>query len=168
MSRSVGDLDLGQGIVPHPLGLDRGGLGLDLLDQVVAREAAEALGKGGPSLLGQLVGLEGVALCIKDLGPVVQGPGCDLVAVPLVHEPVKGCNVPIGLVGANGPVVPELEPVQVRVDEGGLVRVVLMEGQQGLVQTDGLECGGSGIRGLGLPLQEILHGPKIGPSAVRS
>ena len=125
----VGYLDVRQRIVPYPLGLDSGGPGLDLLYQVVAQRAADAARIHIPALTGQRVCLDIVSLPVHYSGPLVQCPGSDLVVCPLVHEPLQGRHVQGSLVRPQGLVVAELEPVQIGVNECGLVGVVLMEGQ---------------------------------------
>ena len=52
---------------------------------------------------------------------------------PLVREFLQGGLVEIGLLRSEGLVVAEAEPVEIGVEECRLIRVVLMEGQQGLV-----------------------------------
>ena len=139
-----------------------GRLGLDLLHEVVAEVAAGRVGKGLGPLLGQVVGLDQRAFLLQDLGPAEAGDGRDRVVAPLLHETLQGRLVERGLLLAHGLVVAETQPLDVGVQQGRLVLVVLMEAEQLLVKPDGLERGRIAIAALDLPGDELLDRPEDG------
>ena len=159
---AIGDGDLRQRSIPHPLRLDTRGPALDLLDQIVTPGAADAGRVRLPSHQGQGVRLDVIALRVCDAGPLVESPTCDLMAFPVRDEALQGLYVTGSFVGPEGFVVAEEEPVQIGIDEGRLVCIVLVKGQQVLVQADRFEFGGIRVGCLRFPLEELGHGREDG------
>ncbi len=139
---AVRNLDRRQRIVPDPLRGDDGVSALDVLDEIVAQDAAHAGGIGLPAAIGQSAGLHVLLPPIEHLGPGVERPGGDLVVLPLVDESLQGRDVQVRFLRPDRVVVAERQAKQVRVEKRGLVGIVLMKAQQGLVQPDRLEPGG--------------------------
>ena len=153
---AVPDLNRRQRLVPDAFGGDLRGLGLDLLDQVMAAPPADAVGKCVRAALGQLPGLDKVAFLVHDRGPLMKRPGGDFVVAPLVRESFQGRLVARVFLLAERFVVAKVQSQQIRVDECGLVVVVLMELQQVLIQSNRLDDRGILVSGLNLPSHEVV------------
>ena len=159
----------GRRLVPDPFGHDAGRLRLDLLHEVVAEIAAGRVGKGPGPLLGQVVGLDQRAFLLQDAGQAEAGDGRDRMVAPLLHETLQGRFVERGLLLAHGLVVAEAQPLDVGIQQGRFVLVVLMEAEQLLVQPDGLERGRIAVArsGSSRPTNSSI-GRKMGLSAESS
>ncbi len=126
---TIGYLNVRQRVVPYALSLDCGGLGLDLLNQVVTQLAANAVWVYIPSLACEYVCLDKVSMPVFNSGPLIECPGNNFVVCPLVHEPLKCLLIKNDFVGTQGLVVTEHETMQIRINECGLISIVLMKGQ---------------------------------------
>ena len=103
-----------------------------------------------------LAGLHEVAFALHDAGELELGHREEFVLGVGLREGFERGLVASVLLLADGLVPAEAEPVQVGVEKRGLVRVVLVEGEQLLVELDGLDRAVVGVGGLRLPLQELV------------
>ena len=106
-------------------------------------------GKCPSALLGQVVGLDQRAFLLQDAGQLEAGDGRNRVIAPLLDETLQGHFVERGLLLAHRLVVAEAQPLDVGIQQGRFVVIVLMEAKQLLVKPDGLERGGLAVAALG-------------------
>ena len=152
----VGHLDGRQRVGPHALGGGVRRLALDLLHEVEAQLAAGTVGECLHSGEHDFAGLEEVAFALHDAGQLVAGHREQFVPVVGRCERSQRGLVLRVLRLADRLVPPEPQAVQVGVQQRALVRVVLVEVEEFLVERERLDRLVARVGGLHVPREELL------------
>ena len=147
--------DHGPRFVPHALGGDVHLLRLDLLGEVETLHAAVALREHRRAALRVIVRLDQIVLRLEHTRPREQRPRGNLVVRPLIHEPLQRRLVSFVHLGADRLVLRKRQPPQIRINQRRPVRVLLVEGDQVLVELDRLELPRRRVGRGRFPLQEL-------------
>ena len=150
---TISDRDRTVRCIPHTLDVDLRRLCLDLLDEIEAELAADAVRESPRALLRNLVRLRLLVLADEHLGPLCTRPCRKFMVRPLIHEAFQRRLVPRTFLLACRVIFPEPNPLKVAVEQRRLVRILRMEAQQRLVKLHRLHLVRVALR---FPFQKFL------------